>query len=308
MSSAPAPPRVEEVSDGVFAYIQPDGTWFINNTGFLAGTAGVISVDACSTERRTRDYLAAIAATTAQPVRTLVNTHHHGDHTHGNYLLRGATIVAHEKCRAEILAAGLPNFGGLFGDVDWGGIELAPPFLCYDDHVTLYSDDLRCEVRYVGSPAHTTNDSIVWIPSRSVLFAGDLIFNGGTPFMLMGSVTGAISVLGGLIKPLGAATIVPGHGDVCGPEAIDDVLGYLRFVLDTARQGKAAGLSPLETARQTNLGQYAGLHDRERIVGNLHRAYADLDEAREPGAKLDVASAFLDMVTYNGGKPLSCHA
>ncbi len=308
MSSAPAPARVQEVSDGVFAYIQPDGTWFINNTGFLVGSAGVTSVDACSTERRTRDYLAAIAATTAQPVRTLVNTHHHGDHTHGNYLLRGATIVAHDKCRDEILAAGLPNFGGLFGDVDWGGIELAPPFLTYDDHVTLYSDDLRCEVRYVGSPAHTTNDSIVWIPGRSVLFAGDLIFNGGTPFMLMGSVAGAIEVLTGLIKPLGAATIVPGHGDVCGPEAIDDALGYLRFVLDVARQGKAAGLSPLEAAMETDLGRYAGLHDRERIVGNLHRAYADLDAALERGAKLDTAAVFLDMVTYNGGKPLSCHA
>jgi len=308
MSSAPAPARVQEVSDGVFAYIQPDGTWFINNTGFLVSAAGVTSVDACSTERRTRDYLAAIAATTAQPVRTLINTHHHGDHTHGNYLLGGATIVAHDKCRAEMLAAGLPNFGGIFGDVDWGGIELAPPFLTYDDHVTLYSDDLRCEVRYVGSPAHTTNDSIVWIPARSVLFAGDLIFNGGTPFMLMGSVAGAIEVLTGLIKPLGAATIVPGHGDVCGPEAIDDALGYLRFVLDVARQGKAAGLSPLEAAMETDLGQYAGLHDRERIVGNLHRAYADLDAALERGAKLDTAAVFLDMVTYNGGKPLSCHA
>ena len=308
MSSAPAPARVQEVSDGVFAYIQPDGTWFINNTGFLVSAAGVTSVDACSTERRTRDYLAAIAATAAQPVRTLINTHHHGDHTHGNYLLGGATIVAHDKCRAEMLAAGLPNFGGIFGDVDWGGIELAPPFLTYDDHVTLYSDDLRCEVRYVGSPAHTTNDSIVWIPDRSVLFAGDLIFNGGTQFMLMGSVAGAIEVLTGLIKPLGAATIVPGHGDVCGPEAIDDALGYLRFVLDVARQGKAAGLSPLEAAMETDLGQYAGLHDRERIVGNLHRAYADLDAALERGAKLDTAAVFLDMVTYNGGKPLSCHA
>lgn len=308
MSSAPAPARVQEVSDGVFAYIQPDGTWFINNTGFLVGATGVTSVDACSTERRTRDYLAAIAATTAQPVRTLINTHHHGDHTHGNYLLGGATIVAHDKCRAEMLAAGLPNFGGIFGDVDWGGIELAPPFLTYDDHVTLYSDDLRCEVRYVGSPAHTTNDSIVWIPARSVLFAGDLIFNGGTPFMLMGSVAGAIEVLTGLIKPLGAATIVPGHGDVCGPEAVDDALGYLRFVLDVARQGKAAGLSPLEAAMETDLGRYAGLHDRERIVGNLHRAYADLDAALERGAKLDTAAVFLDMVTYNGGKPLSCHA
>jgi cyclase len=57
------PPRVQEVSDGVFAYIQPDGTWFINNTGFLVGAAGVTSVDACSTERRTRAYLEAIAET-----------------------------------------------------------------------------------------------------------------------------------------------------------------------------------------------------------------------------------------------------
>ena len=316
MSSAPTydraaalpPARTEEVSDGVFAYIQPDGTWFINNTGFLTGRTGVTSVDTCSTERRTRDYLAAIAATTAQPVRTLINTHHHGDHTHGNYLLPGATIVAHDRCREEMLAAGLPNFGGLFGDVDWGGIEIAPPFLTYADRVTLYSDDLRCEVRYVGSPAHTTNDSIVWIPERSVLFAGDLIFNGGTPFMLMGSVTGAVDVLENVLKPLGAATIVPGHGDVCGPAAIDDVLGYLRFVLGVARAGKTAGASPLEAALGTDLGPYAGLHDRERIVGNLYRAYADLDEGTERGAPLSVAAAFGDMVAYNGGQPLSCHA
>ncbi|HZZ53409.1 MAG TPA: MBL fold metallo-hydrolase, partial [Trebonia sp.] len=115
-------PRVREVSDGVFAYIQPDGTWFINNTGFLVGAAGVTSVDACSTERRTRAYLEAIAETSSQPVRTLINTHHHGDHTHGNYLFGGATIVAHDRCRDEVLAAGLPYFPGVFQDVDWGDI------------------------------------------------------------------------------------------------------------------------------------------------------------------------------------------
>ena len=301
------PPRVQEVSDGVFAYIQPDGTWFINNTGFLVGTAGVTSVDACSTERRTRAYLEAIAETSPQPVRTLINTHHHGDHTHGNYLFGGATIVAHDRCRDEVLAASLPYFPGVFQDVDWGDIKVTPPFLTYSDKVTLYSDDLRCEVRYVGRPAHTTNDSIVWLPERSVLFTGDLIFNGGTPFMLMGSITGAIDVLEQVIKPLEPRTIVPGHGEVCGPEAIDDVLGYLRFVLDLARRGKDAGLSPLETARDTDLGQYAGLSDRERIVGNLHRAYADLGDG-EQGEKLNFAAALFDMVAYNGGKPLSCLA
>lgn len=102
---------------------------------------------------------------------------------------------------------------------------------------------------------------------------------------MQGSIAGAIHVLTEVVEPLGATTIVPGHGPVCGPEVIDDVLGYLRFVQDTARAGK----------------------DAERIVGNLHRAYAELDGAA-PGAPIDAAAALGDMVTYNGGRPLSCLA
>ena len=52
--TSPAPPRLAEISDGIYAYIQPDGTWWINNSGFLVGARGVVSVDACATERRTR--------------------------------------------------------------------------------------------------------------------------------------------------------------------------------------------------------------------------------------------------------------
>jgi cyclase len=152
----------------------------------------------------------------------------------------------------------------------------------------------------------TTDDSIVWVPSRSLLFSGDLLFRGGTPFLLMGSVAGAIDVLEEL-KGLPAATIVPGHGDVSGPELIDDVLGYLRFVLDAARAGRDAGLSPLDAARELDLGPYADLLDAERIVGNLHRAYAELGGAPR-GAPIDVVAALTDMVTYNGGQPLTCYA
>ena len=107
--------------------------------------------------------------------------------------------------------------------------------------------------------------------------------------------------------PLGAQTIVPGHGPVCGPEVIDDVLGYLRFVQEVARRGRDAGLPPLDAARQTDLGRYAGLLDPERIVGNLHRAYAELDGA-ERGAPIDLVAALTDMIAYNGGQPLTCHA
>src|SRR4051812_49081653 len=92
-------PRVEEVGDGLFAYVQPDGSWNVNNTGFLVGPDGVTSVDTCSTERRTRVYLDAVARVTPWPVRTLLNTHHRPDHTAGNGLLPGATIVAQDAAR-----------------------------------------------------------------------------------------------------------------------------------------------------------------------------------------------------------------
>jgi cyclase len=303
-------PELREVCEDVYAYLQPDGSWHLNNTGFLVShgaEAGVISVDATSTERRTRAYLDAIATVTEKPVRTLVNTHHHGDHTHGNYLMSGATIVGHERCREAILASPIPPPPGIWSEVDWGHLELAPPFLTYTDGVTLWSGDLRCEVRYVGTPAHTTNDSIVHIPDRDVLFAGDLLFNGGTPFALMGSVSGWIEVLETVLRPLGARTLVPGHGPVCGPEVIDDVLAYLRFVQDLAREARAAGLTPLEAARQADLGGFKDLLDAERVVGNLHRAYLELDQA-ERGAEVDLVRAFGDMIAYNGGQPLTCHA
>jgi cyclase len=305
--TTPGPPRVEEVSDGIHAYLQPDGTWWINNTGFLVGQRGVVSVDACSTERRTRAYLAAIEGVTPQPVRTLINTHHHGDHTFGNYLFAGATIVGHEATRAGVQQWGKPFDAPVWTEVDWGDIELAPPFLTYTEGVTVWVDDLRCEVTHVGTAAHTTNDSIVWLPEREVLFSGDLLFNGGTPFLLQGSIAGAAQVLEQVVKPLGARTIVPGHGPVGGPELIDDVLAYLRFVQQTARDGKAAGLTPLEAAREVDLGEFADLKDAERIAGNLHRAYAELAGA-EPGAPIDALAALNDMIALNGGKPLSCHA
>lgn len=303
----PGPPKAEEVSDGVFAYTQPDGTWWINNTGFLVGRRGVVSVDACATVRRTRAYLDTIAHVTPRPVRTLINTHHHGDHTFGNFLFDGATIVGHEATRAGIEAWGRPIDEPIWNKVDWGEVELEPPFLTYTDGVTVWVDDLRCEVRHTGGPGHTTNDSIVWLPERKVLFCGDLLFNGGTPFLLQGSVTGALKVLTEVVEPLGAEVIVPGHGPVAGPDLIDRVCGYLRFVDSTARAAHAEGVSALDAARDVDLGEYASLTDPERIVGNLHRAIAELD-GTPAGGPIDAVAALRDMVTFNGGKPLTCLA
>jgi cyclase len=299
-------PRLEEVSSGIYAYVQPDGSWFLNNTGFFTGRKGVVSIDTTSTERRTRAYLDAVARVSQQPVRTLINTHHHGDHTHGNCLLPLATIIGHPLCREEILHTAFPPPPGVWSDVDWGNLEPEPPFVTFDHQLTVWVDDLRVELNVVPTPAHTTNDLVVWVPERSVLFTGDLLFVGGTPFVPMGSVSGSLRALEWL-RSFNARTLVPGHGPVSGPGAIDAVEAYLRFVQQTAERGKQAGLSPLDLARETDLGPFGAWADRERIVGNVHRAYAELDGA-PPGARIDIAAALRDMVAYNGGQPLTCLA
>ena len=272
------PPSVEEVSPGIFAYVQLDGSWCLNNPAFVVGTDSVTAIDACATERRSRDFKAAIARTSANPVGALINTHAHLDHTLGNFVFTPeAAIVGHVNCRAEILEAGAgitERAARMFPGVDWGAIEIEAPSLTFEDRLNLYVDELQLQLIYV-SPAHTMTDVIVWLPERRVLIAGDMIFNQGTPFALGGSIRGWLEALETL-RALDAETIVPGHGPVCAAEAIDDVAAYLRFIQQTAQAGFDAGVGPLELARDTDLGRFAELHDSERLVGNLHRAYSEL--------------------------------
>ena len=169
--------------------------------------------------------------------------------------------------------------------------------------MTLYVEDLRLELIFMG-PAHTTNDTVVWLPDLKLLFSGDLIFNEGTPFVVMGSVAGSLVAIEKL-RALGAETIVPGHGPVCGPELFDPTEAYLKFVQDAAWEGYKFGMKPLETARSADLAEFAEWHDSERLVGNIYRAFSEF-KGEERGIKLNMKPIISDMEDYNGGSPLRC--
>jgi len=274
----------------------------------VVGEQGVLCIDTCSTERRTRAYLDAISAVAGPDCRprTLVNTHHHGDHTNGNCLLPDTTIIGHPRCRDAILAAGILRPSGIWEDVEWGALEPAPPFVTFEERLNVYVDDLLVELHHVGVPAHTTNDVVAWIPEHRVLFTGDLVFNGGTPFVLMGSVSGSLVALDRLME-FDADVVVPGHGEPCRLDVVDLVGEYLRFLQKTASEAIRAGLSPLDAALQVDLGPFAELMHPERLAGNLHRAMAECAGVR-PGDPIDLVAALADMVALNGGEPLPCSA
>jgi cyclase len=298
------PPTMDDLGHGFHAFVQLDGSWGLNNAGVFVGADGVVLVDTAFTAHRGRALREAVGRLTDKPVRTVVNTHHHGDHTYGNFLFPGATVIGHNRCREATIATGFET-KKWFPGVDWGDIRISPPTVTFADSLTVWCDDLPASLRFVG-PAHTSNDVIVWVEEHRLLFAGDLVFNGGTPFVVMGSVEGILRALEQL-DALDAEVVVPGHGAVCGPEVIGRQRDYLRFVQERAREGFAAGVEPLELGRRTDLGEFAGWTDAERLVGNFHRAYAEL-RGEPAAAPLDYDRVVDDMIAFNGGRPLHCVA
>ena len=303
-------PYVEQLAPGTYAYVQPDGGWMVNNCGVVVdGSGTAVLVDTTSTERRTRAVLAEVAKVSHQGApRALVNTHHHPDHTYGNGFLPAETLViGHEKCRDEVLAAGL-EATRVIAEPDYGDLTLRPPELTFRQELALHLSDFPVELHHVGRPAHTTNDVLVWLPEQKVLFTGDLAFNGGQPFALEGSIAGFRKAIGQM-RALAPEVLAPGHGPVCRGEDVDRLLtamdDYFVYVEQVAVESHAAGLTPLEAAQKHADNPYSGWAETERFVGNLHRAYAEIDTT--DWTRLAVPGVWPDMVALHGG-PIACHA
>src|SRR3990172_5646450 len=99
--SSPWPTGMIELADGVFAYVQEGGGLCVSNAGLIVGGDWCIAIDALFAPSQTRAFREEIGKVTDRPVRLLVNTHHHIDHSLGNALFPEAAIVSHANSRSE---------------------------------------------------------------------------------------------------------------------------------------------------------------------------------------------------------------
>jgi cyclase len=288
-----------EVARGVYAYLQAPAEWGVNNVGIVHDGDRVLLVDTTQTPTRTARLAGALASVTPGPVRTIVNTHHHGDHTFGNYLFPDAAIVGHRRCRDEMIQRGLDSV--VFPDQAQrlAEVRVEPPTIVFDDRIDIVVGEIACIVRHFEPAAHTTNDVVVLLPDHGVLFAGDLAFNGSTPFALAGSVAGSIRVCDELAR-FDVETVVPGHGPISTPAVFATVAEYYRLVEQVADDALSTGRDALTAARTADLGRFATWIAPERLVANVAVSMAEKSSAHP----LNAAQAVRDMIAYNGGRPL----
>jgi len=287
------------VGDGLYAYLQPDGSWGWSNAGLVVDGESTLLIDTlfdlALTERMLADMRRAVPA--AARIDTLVNTHANGDHCYGNQLVRDARIVASERTAAEMpelppaamaaLVAQAPEMGELgafflrcFGAFHFDGIELVLPDQTFSGELRLRVGSREVQLIEVG-PAHTKGDTLALLPAERVLFSGDILFNGGHPIAWAGPVSNWIAACDRILA-MDVEVIVPGHGPVADKAAVRELKSYFEYLYERARALHAEGLTPLQAARAISLDRWADWGERERLVVNLATIFAELSADGEP--------------------------
>jgi cyclase len=272
------PTGLTEVGDGVFAYVQEGGGLCVANAGLVVGPESCVAIDPLFAPSMTRAFRAAIAGLTDKPVRLLVNTHHHVDHTMGNVLFPEAQIVSHANARREqervgtgVLEILRPRISALVAELD--GVSLRLPDLTFDGQLELHLGDRTLLLIHLGR-AHTIGDALVVLPRERLVFAGDVAFHRVTPLALEGHVGDWIDVCDE-VAGLAVDTIVPGHGPVGAKRDIAEMRGYLEMVHTQGRAAFDRGRSAQEATRAIDLGAYASWEEPERLALNVHRCYQE---------------------------------
>ena len=217
------------------------------NIGISAGSDGVFMIDdqfAPLTEK----IKEAVAAINDRPIRFLINTHWHYDHTGGNEKMgtMGSIIIAHENVRKRLSTE---QFMSFFKRKVPPIAKSGLPVITFTGDVTFHINDDEIHVFHVEN-AHTDGDAIIHFRNNNVFHMGDIFFSGMYPFIDLdagGSVNGIIDAIKKVLPKMdGSTKVIPGHGPLSTRSQLEAYLGMLTTLRDRIGQEIKAGKS-LET-------------------------------------------------------------
>ena len=275
--------KVVKVADSVYMLQGADA----GNIGASVGEDGIVIVDDQYAPLADK-IRAALKGVTDKPIRFVINTHYHGDHTGGNALFqKDAPIIAQDNVRKRMQDGGT---GGNLGSLKFEHKpepKEALPILTFDHDMTVHLNGE--DIRALHFPSgHTDGDSIIFFPKSNVVHMGDDFVRYGFPFIDLasgGSVEGMIAAMEEVVPKLPPdVKVIPGHGDVAN---LDDVRAYVTMLKET-RAAVQNGIKKHKTLDQ--LKQEKVLEPWKKWSGDyitsdvfIETLYNDLTGARPAG-------------------------
>jgi cyclase len=224
--------------------------------GFVITGEGVILIDTPMLPDDARLWLEAIRSRTEEEIRYIINTDHHRGHIIGNQYFPMATVIAHEFAWKNMKSYGdsfrtrlLNLYRNRMPEAakEWKQhLKIVEPEITFSGRTILYKGDKEIHLIPVGG--HTPATIVVHLPEDGLLFAGDVVVTDRPPFLSQGDTKEWLEALTYLRK-IRYDVLIPGHGELCGKEATENMSEFLRTVRRKVRGAYKMGLSKADTAR-----------------------------------------------------------
>ena len=297
--------EVKEVAPGVFfrySAISPTDPSIFggSNNVWIVFEDYVVVIDA-NFPGPAADVIAAIKETTDKPIRYVLDTHHHGDHSYGNAVFAGAgaSIVAQTNCARLLRLNGPEEFKkageGPTGRKDVAASTLKVPSVVFDDKLVLDDGKQRVEFRFLGH-AHTAGDAFAYLPKQKVLCTGDACVNGAYNYMGNSDSASWVRVLE-RAQQFDVEIVLPGHGPPAGKDLLDRQKRYFVELREQVRRGIDAGKDVDEIVKAIDMAWYKEWTGVTPSPENVKYVY---DELTGRVAPWDLAE---DFGIYEGPSP-----
>ncbi len=299
-----------QLYEGIFARIvSPDGN-AVGNAGVVVLDHSVLVYDTHFTPEGGQALRTAILAITSKPIRFVVNSHWHADHTHGNQVFRDAQLISSTNARRDVLQKELPSLNQAIGitqtqletlrkemgpDSDPNRVQqfraqiksreeylqtlshlhIVAPSLTVDDGMAIQDGKLEIRLVLLGT-GHTDGDLVMFLPGQKIAFVGDLLFNQAIPNVQDANILSWMITLQAMLK-LDADTFVPGHGPVGSRKDVEGFLDYFVTLKSLVEPVVDRGDSVEQAIREIQLpAKYSSYRFQNFFPSNVQKMYAEL--------------------------------
>ena len=269
-------PHFKKIKDGIYVYAQKPAD---SNAGIILTQEAVVLIDSGHNPPDSQAILKAVRQLTPQPIRFLINTEPHGDHTTGHFLFSPpAVIIAHEGAtdsmkkaynpqRNEKLMADYPDMRESFK-----GFKMITPQIEYRDKMTLNVGERTFELYYLKN-VHSEADTAIWLPKERVIFsaavAGVKRFSNLRPSVQIEDMISAMKMM----KSLNPEIVVPGHGPPGTTKIFDDSIQYYTLLLERVGKMAKEGKSLDSIKKELRMPETDDWASKDRIDTNIESAY-----------------------------------
>jgi cyclase len=271
-------PNVRKLADGVYAFV---GENFNSNAGIVLTQDGVVLIDSGHNPVEARKLMEVVKKLTPMPVRLLIDTEPHPDHTTGHFVFSppasivaaagaGDSMRARERespQRIQQMAASSPAMKEALE-----GYRFVPPHVEYQQRASVAVGERTIELYYLRG-VHSEADTAVWLPKERVIFSASGIVNNQInilrPFVTIPDILAAAK----LMKSLNPEHVVPGHGQPGTVKIFEDTEKYYALLIERVGKAVKEGKTLDDIKKEVKMPEYASWASQDRFPTNIDAAY-----------------------------------